>query len=174
MAEKKMAINGILVMAKVAMMSSEEITDKILERFEKEETVLSKSGQRVMDSFRKLLRRQMGLKEDYTKLSRKEKIAEARKRIWDDFKIARKEIKRQNPVDYLLDRALDPLDPMNVVYRLILKTLGAEIDEKQNTIRLSPKLKSIFSNTPGLENIKPNNHPLQAKRLFSSKSLGVI
>ena len=160
MAQKTATINGILVMAKVATMSSEEITDKILERFEKEETVLNKSGQRVMDSFRKLLRRQMGLKEDYTKLSREEKLAEVRRRMRDEFKIARKEIKRQNPVDYLLDRALDPLDPMNIVYKLILKTLGAEIDEKRNAIRLPSKLESIL-----YQMRKPHaiNHPKRKK-----------
>ncbi len=144
MAEKTTTINGILVRTGAAIMSSEKITDKILERFEKEETVLSKSGKRVTDQFRRLLRKQMGLKEDYTQLSREEKIIEARKRILNDFEIAREEIKNHNPVDYLLDRALDPLDTMNVVYRIILKTMGAKIDERNNSIRLSRELKSIL------------------------------
>ncbi len=144
MAEKTAKINSILVRSGASIIFSQEITNKILERFEKEETILSKSGQRVTDGFRKLLRGQMGLKEDYMKLSREEKIVEARRRIWNDFKVAREEIKKQNPVDYLLDRATDPLDPMNVVYRIILKTMGAEIDEQKNSIRFTPQLKSIL------------------------------
>jgi hypothetical protein len=90
----------------------------------------------------------MGMKADYMQLSREEKIAEARERIQNDFKVAREEIKKQNPVDYLLDRALDPLDPMNVVYKIILKTLGAEIDERKDAIHLSLGLKSILLRCP--------------------------
>ncbi len=165
MTEKTATINSSLVMAGAAMISSEEITNKILERFEKEETVRSKSGQRVTDSFRKLLRRQMGLKEDYTKLSREEKIDEARRRIRNDFKVAREEIKKQNPVDYLLDRAADPLDPMNVVYRIILKIMGAEIDEQKNSIRLTPQLKSILyssaDHSTSNKQRKPNNEQIR-------------
>ena len=144
MAEKTATTNRAMVRARAGTIFSEESTSKILERFEKEETVLSKSGQRVTDGFRKLFRQQMGLKADYMQLSRAEKIAEARERIRNDFKAAREEIKKQNPVDYLLDRALDPLDPMNVVYKIILKTLGAEIDKRNNAIRLSQKLKLIL------------------------------
>jgi len=142
MAEKTITIS--VVSAGLKIISSGEITKKILERFEKEETVLTKSGQRITDGFRKLLRQQLGLKADYMKLTRKEKIAEARERIRNDFKVAGEEIKTRNPVDYLLDRALDPLDPMNIVYKIILKTLGAEIDERNNAIRLSLELKSIL------------------------------
>ena len=144
MAEKTATTNRAMVRARAGTIFSEESTSKILERFEKEETVLIKSGQRVTDGFRKLLRQQMGLKADYMQLSSAEKIAEARERIRNDFKAAREEIKKQNPVDYLLDRALDPLDPMNVVYKIILKTLGAEIDKRNNAIRLSQKLKLIL------------------------------
>ncbi len=144
MAEKTATINGILVRGGDAIMASEKVTDRILERFEKEETVLRKSGQRVTDNFRRLLRRQMGLKEDYMQLSREEKIAEGRKRILKDFKVAQEEIKNRNPVDYLLDRALDPLDPMNVVYKIIFEILGAKIDEHKKAIRLTPQLKSIL------------------------------
>ncbi|MBI5614239.1 hypothetical protein HY947_04910 [Candidatus Gottesmanbacteria bacterium] len=158
MAEKTTTNNGVSARAGAAMISSGEITNKILERFEKEETVLTKSGERVTDGFRKLLRQQMGLKADYLQLSREEKIVEARERIRSDFKVAREEIKKQNPVDYLLDRALDPLDPMNVVYKIILKTLGAEIDGRNNAIRLSPELNSILLSCPGFKDGRSTNH----------------
>lgn len=123
---------------------SGEFIQKVLDRFEKEETVLTKNGERVMDSFRRLLRHQMGRKEDYTQLSTLEKIAEARERIMIDFKVASEEMKLRNPVEYLLDRALDPLDEMNVVYKEILKQAGASINDKRNVIRLSPKLNEIL------------------------------
>ena len=155
MAEKTKPIDLLLTKAFAVLYCPENITEKILERFEKEETVITKSGQRVTDSFRKSLRSFMGLKEDYTTLSREEKITEISKRIADDFKAAREEIKGQNPVDYLLDRALDPLDPMNVVYTIILNALGAEVDWKKKTIRLSKELMSIFVSYPSLESDKP-------------------
>jgi hypothetical protein len=117
---------------------------KILERFEKEETILAKSGQRIADPFRKFIRHQCGLKEDYTQLTFEEKAAEAGKKIIRDFMIAREEIRTRNPVDYFLDRALDPLDPMGVVYKLILGKMGAKIDEQTKAITLTPELNQIL------------------------------
>ncbi len=162
MTKKLPTINCLLTRAVAALYSPEHITDRILERFEKEETIVNKSGQRVTQDFRKSLRKFMGLKEDYTKLSREEKIAEIRKRITDDFKIAREEIRKQNPVDYLLDRALDPLDPMNVVYKFILNALGAEINKKG--IRLPQELMSIFLSWPSLTNDKPSSKTEESKQ----------
>ena len=148
MAEKTTTILEIPEKAGAAIILSDELLNKILERFEKDETVLGRSGQRITDSFRRLLRRQMGLKEDYTTMTREEKIAEAKDRIREDFDVARQEIKRQNPVDYLLDRALDPLDPMNVVYRIILQSMGAEFNEQKKSIRLTPQLRKMLLKSP--------------------------
>lgn len=131
----------------------------ILKRFEKEETVMTRSGQRVTDSFRKSLREIQGLKGDYTQLTIHEKWAEAATRILNDFKVAKEEIKSRNPVDYLLDRALDPLDPMNVVYKLILRNLGAKIDEQTGAIWLSPHLNAILERKGKDMNIEDQNMP---------------
>jgi hypothetical protein len=140
---------------------TEDDLKRILFRFEKEETVMTKSGQRVTDSFRQSLRELQGLKGDYTKLTIKEKMAEAANRILRDFKVAREEIKSRNPVDYLLDRALDPLDPMNVVYKLILRNLGAKIDEQTGAIWLSPHLNSILERKGNNMNLEEQNIPIQ-------------
>jgi hypothetical protein len=140
---------------------NEEDVRKILARFEKEETVLTRSGQRVTDDFRKSIRKISGKKEDYMQLSFQEKAAEARERIIKDLKVAREEIKTRNPVDYLLDRALDPLDPMNVFYKTVLKKMGAEVNEETNTIRLSPQLTAIYERKGNTMNIEDQNMPQQ-------------
>jgi len=89
----------------------------------------------------KFMRQQMGkpLWEDLTK---EEQLAEVRERIIEDFKIARKEGK-DNPVNYVLDRALDPLDPMAGVYKIFLKKAGATIAEN-GAVKLSPELKRMM------------------------------
>ena len=143
MPHKEIDINQKLLMPLSKNFDIEAIR-QVLERFEKEETILLKSGKRVMDSFRKLMRRQMGLKDDYTLLTFEEKMAEAVNKIRRDFKVAREEIKYRNPVDYLLDRALDPLDPMNAVYKVILTKMGAQVDENTNAIRLSKELNALL------------------------------
>lgn len=91
-------------------------------------------------------------------MSRDEILTEVKQNIINDFKISSEEIKNRNSVDYLLDRALDPLDPMNVVYRLILEMLGAVTDKKTNAIQLSPRLKAIFHSKTPYINDKSKKH----------------
>jgi len=117
--------------------------DRILDRFEKDETFLNKDGVRVTCRFRQSLREMIGLNPDYTSLTRREKIEEARIRILRDFRVARIEIKSRDPIDYLLDRALDPLDPMNTVYKFILVELGAKVDFLSNRITFAPGWKLL-------------------------------
>jgi len=88
-------------------------------------------------------------------MSRGEILTEVKQNIINDFKISSEEIKNRNPIDYFLDRALDPLDPMNIVYRLILEMLGAVTDKVTNAILLSPQLKAIFhSKVPYIDDQK--------------------
>jgi N12 class adenine-specific DNA methylase len=71
-----------------------------------------------------------------------EKTKEFYQYMQEDFSIAHKESKDRNPVDYLLDRALDPLDPMSEVYKVILRNAGAEIAD--NGIKLPEHLQIIY------------------------------
>lgn len=67
-----------------------------------------------------------------------ERLAEFRSGFNRDWEVARTEASGR-PVDYLLDRALDPLDPYASVYQALLKRLGAQV--QNGMIRLSPALK---------------------------------
>ena len=73
-----------------------------------------------------LLRTTAGIKkwEDMTEEERKNEIINAVKK---DFEIAKTQIEPGKEIDYFLDRALDPLDPMSGVYKIILQQMGAEI-----------------------------------------------
>jgi hypothetical protein len=86
--------------------------------------------------FDRLLRTQQEKKlwEDMTPEERK---AEFKQRVITDFQEAAKEI-GDKPIDYILNRALDPLDPMAGVYKILLKKAGATITDKG--IKLSPAL----------------------------------
>jgi hypothetical protein len=80
-----------------------------------------------------------------------ERTAEFQASALKDLEIAAKEA--TNPVDYLLDRALDPLDPMAGLYKAILKAQGAQITEKGG-IKLSPALER-WRQDPSLGEISP-------------------
>ena len=55
-----------------------------------------------------------------------EKVKEIKEYIKRDFKIAKSQIGDKDPVEYFVDRALDPLDVMNVVYCKLLNRIGYE------------------------------------------------
>ena len=93
--------------------------------------------------FSKLIRKQLG-KPLWEDMSKDEQLSEVRDRIIEDLKIAKKEVKGRNIVDYLLNRALDPLDPMSGVYKLLLKKAGATITNKGG-IKLSSELQAYLS-----------------------------
>ena len=81
--------------------------------------------------------------EEMTPAEQKQEISDYLKR---DFDAAQQEVKTRNPAEYLLDRALDPLDPMSEVYKVILKKAGATIE--RNPIKLPDYLqKSLDQNS---------------------------
>lgn len=84
----------------------------------------------------KTLRPVAGLKlwEDMTHA---ERLQELKTHALNDFKIAVEEAK--NPIAYMLDRALDPLDPMSGIYKGLLENRGAQISG--NAIKLGDDLK---------------------------------
>ncbi len=65
-------------------------------------------------------------------------------RLRDDLEFAAKEIK-SNKVNYLRDRAMDPLDPMAGFYKILLVKLGASITE-DGKIRITNDLKHRLEN----------------------------
>lgn len=71
-------------------------------------------------------------------MTQAERIAEFRAAAIKDYGIAIKEA--SNPTDYLLDRALDPLDPMSGFYKLVLDRAGAEI--KGDKIRIPDSVRT--------------------------------
>jgi RNA polymerase sigma factor (sigma-70 family) len=92
--------------------------------------------------FNKLLREQQG-KPPWEALTPKQQFTEFRDYALRDFEVAMEEM--SDPVDYMLDRALDPLDPMSEVYKLILiKHAGAEITETGG-IRLPKELQEAYN-----------------------------
>ncbi|NLE01614.1 MAG: hypothetical protein GX640_17255 [Fibrobacter sp.] len=78
----------------------------------------------------------MGMKL-WEEMSDTERTAEIFNRIKTDFETAQNEIQFK-PVNYLLDRALDPLDPLSDFYKVILKNLGAQING--NAVKLPDHL----------------------------------
>ncbi|MBN1601966.1 MAG: hypothetical protein JW915_10170 [Chitinispirillaceae bacterium] len=103
------------------------------------------------NGFDRLYRESSGtpLWEDMNNDERKKEVLEY---IQKDFLTAVDELKGRNPVDYLLDRALDPLDSLREVYRAILKNAGATIEN--NLIKLpeylQKELNTKFSDTAHL------------------------
>ena len=91
--------------------------------------------------FDKLLRKQIG-KAEWDKMSNEEKIAEIKEYARKDLEIAIEEAKTHpmGPIDYLVDRILDPLDPMNEIYGEFLRQLGAKV-EAGKSIKLPEKAK---------------------------------
>ena len=83
-----------------------------------------------------MLRASMGMKL-WEEMSDTERTAEIFNRIKTDFETAQNEIQFK-PVNYLLDRALDPLDPLSDFYKVILKNLGAQING--NAVKLPDHL----------------------------------
>lgn len=94
--------------------------------------------------FHNIHRKTMGMKlwEEMSILERKQEyFVQLRK----DLEIATKQLEGKNRVDYLLDRALDPLDPMANFYKIVLVKLGATITD-DGAIRLSKELKERLEN----------------------------
>ena len=99
--------------------------------------------------FSTLLRKHAGQKK-WEDMLPEEQFKEFKKYAMEDFEIAKKEM--GNPVEYFLDRALDPLDPMSGVYKVLLKKLGATISG--NKIQLTPLLKAELEKTKELTEMK--------------------
>jgi hypothetical protein len=79
-----------------------------------------KSKKRISTKFDRELRKLQGRK-PLENMSRIEILMEIRQRIIDDFLIAKEEVKNRDIYEYVLDRACDPLDLMNEVYRILLE-----------------------------------------------------
>lgn len=89
-------------------------------------------------------RKTMGLKmwEEMNLLERKQEYFLQLRR---DLEIASGQMEVGKKVDYFLDRALDPMDPMNNFYKMVLIKLGATITES-GAIKLSADLKEKLEN----------------------------
>ena len=80
--------------------------------------------------------------EDMTMDERKDEFFKALK---NDIEITSKQVLGENKINYLLDRALDTLDPMAGFYKCVLLKLGATITEDEK-IKLSLSMKEQFEN----------------------------
>ena len=116
-----------------------------------------KSKRRISTKFDKELRKLQDRKplED---MSRIEILMEIQQRIVDDFVIAREEIKNRNIYEYVGERACDPLDPMNEVYRILIEKLKAKIidipkirNQKCYRVKCLNKDKTLISDKSGLK-----------------------
>ena len=94
--------------------------------------------------FLKIHRQNMGMKL-WEEMSIVEQKQEYFVQLRKDLEIATKQLEGKNRVDYLLARALDPLDPMQNFYKLVLVKLGATITD-EGAIRLSKELKERLEN----------------------------
>jgi len=112
--------------------------DYVTDTFLKVNTFRMPDGTRTSGGFKTLFNLQ-GLKplEDMSAEELRDYVSH---KIRDDIEISREEIKDsgQNPIDFMLDRALDPLDPMKGLYRIFLGKLGADVSGKG--IKLTPEL----------------------------------
>jgi len=84
------------------------------------------SNRRISTQFERFFRARQGRKvlED---MSGNEIFTEVKQRIFDDFKIASKEIGNKDVYAYILDRSSEFLDPMSEVYKVILEKYTARI-----------------------------------------------
>ena len=98
----------------------------------------------MTNKFYQVHRKSIGQKlwEDMTLDERKDEFFKALK---NDLEITSKQVLGKNRIDYLLDRALEPLDPMSGFYKCVLLKLGATITE-DGKIRLSLSLKERLEN----------------------------
>jgi N12 class adenine-specific DNA methylase len=96
----------------------------------------------------------MKLWEEMTPSEKKQEISDY---IRMDFAAAQEEVSGKNSAGYLLDRALDPLDPMSEVYKVVLKKMGATIEEK--SIKLPEILQKSLeaNNSPTSTNTTPRS-----------------
>ena len=94
--------------------------------------------------FHRIHRQTMGMKlwEEMTILEQRQEYFP---KLRNDLEVATKQLEGKNRVDYLLDRALDPLDPMHNFYKMVLVKLGATITN-DGAIKLSPDLKEKLEN----------------------------
>jgi len=101
--------------------------------------------------FEKLLRKQIG-KKDWQKMSNKEKLAEVREYILKDIEMAWKDIETHpmGPLDYVIDRTLDPLDPLNEFYGELLRREGATVIAGKS-VKLPDSLKKLPPEITGKE-----------------------
>lgn len=86
-------------------------------------------------------RRSQGIKL-WEEMSFDEKKQEVLEYIKNDIKVSMEE-SQGNPVNYLLDRALDPLDPLQEVYKQIFQNAGAIVDN--NNIKLPDYLNNLLN-----------------------------
>jgi len=100
-----------------------------------------------------------------------ERMAEFRSRAQEDFKKASEEA--VNPVEYMIERALDPLDPMSGIYKILLLNRGAAIEGGK--IRLSPELESLRAgrSLPGAKPPRPIISGSRWSAVTPVKSAGV-
>lgn len=105
--------------------------------------------------FERALRQDRGLKlwED---MSPEERVAEFREVAIRDLRIADGEA--TDAGDYMLDRALDPLDPMGGLYKALLKRLGADLDG--DSIRMPAELTAALKR-PGIRSLLPDQESVQ-------------
>lgn len=81
---------------------------------------IPKSKKRISTKFDRELRKHQGRKplEDMSQI---EILMEVQQHIVNDFLIAREEVKNRDIYEYVLERACDPLDSMNEVYRILIE-----------------------------------------------------
>ena len=98
----------------------------------------------MTNKFYQVHRKSIGQKlwEDMTLDERKDEFFKALK---NDLEITSKQVLGKNQINYLLDRTLEPLDPMAGFYKCVLLKLGATITE-DGKIKLSQSLKEQFEN----------------------------
>jgi hypothetical protein len=108
-------------------------------------------GTRGMD---RELRRGEGKKlwEDMTE---RERIAEFREAALNDLRVAKQEA--TDTTDYMLNRALDPLDPMGGLYKALLQRAGAEL--KDGRIRVPANVRTSLDGGAPKINFQPEAMP---------------
>jgi len=124
--------------------------------------------------FDKLLRKQIG-KAEWDKISNEEKIAEIKEYARKDLEIAIEEAKTHpmGPIDYLVDRILDPLDPMNEIYGEFLRQLGAKV-EAGKSIKLPEKAKIRVAPTGRLITKKEVDEVVLTSHPKNPKDMSVV
>ena len=118
--------------------------DSIVHEFYKVNTVAMPDGSRRVLPLDKAMAKAHGTTA-IGDMDSKELYAYVFDMVKQDIIVSREDIKRtgQNPIDFMLDRALDPLDPMRGMYRIFLGKLGADVSGKG--IKLTPELNQAMN-----------------------------